>query len=200
MHAQPRKPAIAVPPGFVFLAWSTVLCVAASEPTLEDQLAAAHDKIRRLESQLQPFLGQSDALQAAENANNAAAAAALAAAGQVVIVDSNTGLVHVEPANSSDLGLLMQSTTTAAPTVVMEGHSVPLKFKEMLIVIGLIAVLGACFVVPLLPPFKRCLERCYHRIYPIIALIDLVVFLYVMSLLHTIRINDLFFGIVAVVE
>mmetsp|Transcript_69670 Transcript_69670/g.167228 ORF Transcript_69670/g.167228 Transcript_69670/m.167228 type:complete len:402 (-) Transcript_69670:98-1303(-) len=190
MRGQARIRWPSILPATVLLAWVAT----AAELTVEEELQEAREEIRRLQVQLRGFLGRSDSLVAEETAN------ASHFDGEVLIVDSNSGVVHVEHGNSSEVGMLLQSTTTAAPTAIVAGKSIPLKTKEVAIVVCMFAFILVLFALPQAPPFKFCFERCFHRIYPLIAIVSLVIFFMVMSRLETVTINDIFFAIIKVVE
>jgi hypothetical protein len=97
-------------------------------------------------------------------------------------------------------GGTMPPTTTAAPTMLVQGVKVQLKFYEA----ALLAATG-CFMLflwafPLMKPIKRRIESRIFRIYPVITFINFCILGFVLHKLQIMKVNDLFFLLVKAVE
>ncbi|CAJ1340503.1 unnamed protein product [Effrenium voratum] len=87
-------------------------------------------------------------------------------------------------------------STTAAPTVIVAGHSVQEEGYEEVILLAVIMFMLMLWMVPFLRPFRYCCETRLHKVYPAITLINLLIFAVTLNQLCRISFNDVFFAIV----
>jgi len=92
------------------------------------------------------------------------------------------------------------TTSTAAPTVIVQGMKMKASMYEMGVLGGVGCVVMLLWALPFLKPFKRSCESRIYKIFPMITLLNLLIIGITLNVVHAIKFNDLFFMFVKLVE
>lgn len=98
------------------------------------------------------------------------------------------------------VGGTFPTTTLPVPTVLVQGVKVKAGPFQYAVLATVIIVMLLLWALPLMKPFKRCCESKIYKVFPIITVINFLIFGAAMEKLNMIQFNDLFFETVMVIE
>lgn len=112
------------------------------------------------------------------------------------LTQENAVLLKLVPGHSTP------APTTPVPKVRVPGVGVKVEANkyEAVIMISVVLIMLFLWAFPMLKPFKRHFEHRIHRIFPVITVINLILFGVALDMCNYVQFNDLFFGVVKVVE
>eukprot|EP00928_Gymnodinium_smaydae_P059894 TRINITY_DN4335_c1_g1_i1.p1 TRINITY_DN4335_c1_g1~~TRINITY_DN4335_c1_g1_i1.p1 ORF type:complete len:454 (-),score=82.74 TRINITY_DN4335_c1_g1_i1:23-1384(-) len=99
------------------------------------------------------------------------------------------------------------SSSPASPWYVSRPHDhayVPKGIHELALeeaqLLAVVVLLFLIFLLPVLPPLKRCCETRLNRVYPILTLVNFAILCFVLNLLSMLSFNQAFFAFVHIAE
>lgn len=112
------------------------------------------------------------------------------------LTQENAVLLKLVPGHSTP------APTTPVPKVRVPGVGVKVEANkyEAVIMTSVVLIMLFLWAFPMLKPFKRHFEHRIHRIFPVITVINLILFGFALDMCNYVQFNDLFFGVVKVVE
>lgn len=90
--------------------------------------------------------------------------------------------------------------TSAVPTVLVNGVAVKQDAYEVFCFAGALFCMVVLWAIPFMKPFNRCCETRLYKVFPLITLVNLGIFVVTLHRLHTVSFNDLFFSSVEILE
>jgi hypothetical protein len=82
----------------------------------------------------------------------------------------------------------------------VNGKPVKAVLVDYAVMTAVVCIMLLLWALPFMKPFKRTCNRCIYRVFPLITLLNLLIFMIALSQVSTVSFNDIWFGFVKVIE